>query len=206
MFSAAVYFMGVISDDSIAAHQIAIQCAAISFMVPLGVGQAATIRVGYAAGRRDREQVRRAAFAAYGVGCGFMAAMALLFLAIPETLASAYLDRSDPANAPVIALAVTFLGIAALFQVFDGAQVLGQHILRGLKDTKVPMLVAGIGYWGVGMPACALFAFGLGWEGSGVWYGLLAGLALVAVILFRRFLRQTQPERIGFWFARVDAE
>lgn len=206
MFSAAVYFMGVISDASIAAHQIAIQAAAISFMVPLGVGQAATIRVGYAAGRRDRDQVRRAAFVAYGVGCGFMAVMALVFLAIPETLASGFLDRSDPANAPVIALAVTFLGIAALFQIFDGGQVLGQHILRGLKDTKVPMLVAGIGYWGVGMPAGALFAFGLGLEGSGVWYGLALGLALVAAILLWRFLRQTRAEHIGFWFARVDAD
>ncbi|MEZ5668888.1 MAG: MATE family efflux transporter [Alphaproteobacteria bacterium] len=204
MFSAAVYFMGIIGDDAIAAHQIAIQCAAISFMVPLGVAQAAVIRVGHAAGRHDRAGLRRAGFVAYGVACGFMAAMAILFLAIPEILAGAYLDRADPANADVIALAVGFFAIAALFQVFDGAQVIGQHVLRGLKDTRVPMVVAGIGYWLVGMPASALLAFGLGLEGTGVWLGLAAGLSVVAAILLHRFNRETQPDRVGRWFARVD--
>lgn len=204
MFSAAVYFMGLIDDVAIAAHQIAIQCAAISFMVPLGVGQAAVIRVGLAAGARDRAGVRRAGLVAYIVGCGFMAAMAILFIAIPEVLAGAYLDLADPASAPVLSLAVTFLAIAALFQIFDGGQVLGQHVLRGLKDTRVPMVVAGLGYWLIGMPASALLAFGLGWNGPGVWFGLAVGLAFVSVVLLRRFLRQTSPERIGAWFARVD--
>lgn len=204
MFSAAVYFMGVISDVAIAAHQIAIQCAAISFMIPLGVGQAAVIRVGYAAGRKDRLAVRRATFVAYGVGCGFMAAMAVVFVTIPELLAGAYLDSSDPENADVIALAVTFLAIAALFQVFDGAQVIGQHVLRGLKDTNVPMVVSGIGYWLIGLPASAVLAFGFGLDGVGVWIGLLCGLAFVAAILLWRFLRETRPERIGAWFTLID--
>lgn len=204
MFSSAVYFMGVIGQDAIAAHQIAIQCAAITFMVPLGVGQAAVIRVGLAAGARDRVGVRRAGLVAFAVGCGFMATMALVFLAIPEVIAGAYLDLADPRSAPVLSLAVTFLAIAALFQIFDGAQVLGQHTLRGLKDTRTPMLVAGVGYWLIGMPSSALLAFAFGLEGLGVWLGLAAGLAFVSVALFFRFLRQTRRERIGYWFARVD--
>lgn len=203
MFSAAVFFMGLISETAIAAHQIAIQCAAITFMVPLGVGQAAVIRVGLSAGRRDREGVRRAGFVALAVGTGFMAAMGGVFLAFPEPIVSAYLDTTDPANAPVISLAVTFLGIAALFQIFDGGQVLGQHVLRGLKDTRVPMIVAGIGYWLIGMPACALLAFAFDLGGIGVWFGLLIGLLFAAVILIWRFLRETRPDRIGYWFGRV---
>jgi MATE family multidrug resistance protein len=205
MFSAAVYFMGVISDIAIAAHQIAIQCAAISFMVPLGVGQAAVIRVGLAAGARDRAAVRRAGLVAFAVGCGFMAATSLVLVSVPELLVSAFLDLSDPATAPVVSLAVTFLGIAALFQIFDGAQVLGQHTLRGIKDTRVPMVIAGVGYWLIGMPACALLAFAFGLGGLGVWLGLALGLAFVSVILFWRFMRETRADRIGRWFALVDA-
>ncbi len=203
MFSAAIYFMGLISETAIAAHQIAIQCAAITFMVPLGVGQAAVIRVGLAAGARDLPRVRRAGLVAFIVGCGFMAAMAVVFLTIPELLVHAYLDLSDPAAAPVAALAVTFLGIAALFQIFDGGQVLGQHVLRGLKDTRVPMIIAGIGYWLIGLPLSAVLGFAVGLGGIGVWLGLAAGLAFAAVVLLWRFLRETRPDRIGRWFARI---
>lgn len=199
IFSAALLLMGLISQEALAAHTIAIQIASLSFMVPLGIGMAATVRVGLGYGADDREAVARAGWIAFGLGTGFMAAMALVMVAIPEVLVGLFLDLADPAIAPVVSLAVTYLLLAALFQVVDGAQAVGAGMLRGLQDTRVPMLLAGLGYWVIGLPLAAILAFPLGLEGVGVWLGLAAGLAIVAALLLHRWLSR---ERLGLVRAR----
>jgi MATE family multidrug resistance protein len=194
IFNAAVFLMGLIGAASIAAHAVAIQIAAFTFMVPLGLAQAVTVRVSLAYGRRDRAGIARAGWTAYGLGVSFMAAMALVILAVPRQLVGLFLDRADPANAEVIRLAVSFLFIAALFQIFDGAQAVGAGMLRGLHDTKVPMLYAAFGYWGIGLLTALVLAFGLKWQGVGIWVGLATGLAVVAALMLARWARR---ERIG---------
>ena len=159
VFSAAVYLMGLIDRVSVAAHAIALQIAAITFMVPLGISQATTIRVGLAFGARDRRWVSRAGSASLALAMGFMALAALVIWAIPRDLAGLFIDPTNPANAPVLDLAVKFLFIAAIFQLADGAQVVGAAMLRGLQDTRVPMLYAAFGYWAVGLGGGAFLAF-----------------------------------------------
>jgi MATE family multidrug resistance protein len=194
IFNAAVFLMGLIGTESLAAHAIAIQIASLTFMVPLGLGQAVTVRVGLAFGRRDPAGVAIAGWTALGLAVAFMGTMALVMIAAPGLLVSIFLDPADPANAPVIRLAVSFLVVAALFQIFDGAQVVGAGMLRGLHDTRVPMVYAGFGYWIVGLLTGVGLGFGLGWEGVGIWTGLAAGLGVVAVLMI---VRWTRRERLG---------
>ena len=194
IFNAAVFLMGLIGTASLAAHQIAIQIAALSFMVPMGLAQAVTVRVGFFYGRRDPIGISRAGWTSFVLGTGFMSFMAVLMWAAPRELVSIFLDPADPANAPVIPLAIAFLGLAALFQIVDGAQAVGAGMLRGLHDTTVPMAFALFGYWVVGMGTAVTLGFGLGWEGVGIWTGLAAGLAVVAVLMIFRWTRR---DRLG---------
>jgi MATE family multidrug resistance protein len=194
IFNAAVFLMGLIGADAIAAHAIAIQIAALTFMVPMGLAQAVTVRVGLAYGRKDKEGVTVAGWSAFALGVGFMSLTALVMLSVPDFLVSAFLDRSDPANARVASLAVSFLFIAAIFQVVDGAQVVGAGMLRGLHDTRVPMIYAAVGYWVIGLSVAVGLAFGLDWGGVGIWTGLATGLAAVAVMMIARWTRR---ERLG---------
>jgi multidrug resistance protein, MATE family len=190
IFNAAALLMGLINAESLAAHAIAIQIASISFMVPMGLSQAATVRVGRAYGAGDPVGVTRAGWMAYVIGVSFMALMALTMVTLPTLLISGFIDVGDPDNAAVVALAVTFLAFAGLFQIFDGAQAVALGMLRGLHDTRMPMIYALIGYWGVGLPLGVLLAFRFGAGGSGIWIGLSLGLAVVAVLLLARWLRR----------------
>ena len=192
IFNAAAFLMGLIDAASLAAHAIAIQIASVTFMVPLGLNQAVTVRVGLAHGAGDADGISRAGWTAYALGVPFMALMALAMILWPRVLISAFIDLDDPANTAVIGLAVTFLSFAALFQVFDGAQAVASGMLRGLHDTKVPMILAAIGYWGVGLPLGVMLAFRFGFAGSGIWIGLSSGLAVVAVLLLLRWLRRDE--------------
>lgn len=194
VFNAAVFLMGLIGANSVAAHAVALQIAAFTFMVPLGLSQAVTVRVGLAFGRQDRSGITRAGWTAFALGVSFMALMALVMLSIPHRLVTLFLDPADPNNAPVIPLAVSFLFLAALFQIFDGAQSVGSGMLRGLQDTRVPMVYAALGYWGIGMVVAVALAFGLGWQGVGIWTGLASGLAVVAVLMIGRWMRR---EKLG---------
>lgn len=194
IFNAAVFLMGLIGAASLAAHQIAIQIASLSFMVPLGLAQAVTVRVGYFYGRGDRAGIARAGWTSFVLATGFMALMALLMWMMPHHLIGIFLDPADPANAVVIPLAVAFIGIAALFQIVDGAQAVGAGMLRGLHDTTVPMAFALFGYWAVGMAVAVTLGFGFGWGGVGIWTGLAAGLAVVSVLMLARW---SARERLG---------
>ena len=194
IFNAAVFLMGLIGTDSLAAHAIAIQIASLTFMVPLGLGQAVTVRVGLAFGRGDRLGITIAGWTSFGLAVAFMGVMALVMIAAPGLLVSVFLDPADAANGPVMRLAVSFLLLAALFQVFDGAQAVGAGMLRGLHDTRVPMLYAAFGYWIVGLLTGIGLAFGRGWGGVGIWTGLAAGLGVVAALMIARWMRR---ERLG---------
>lgn len=194
IFNAAAFMMGWIGEAELAAHAVAIQLAGIAFMIPVGLSQAVTVRVGRAFGAGDRAGVARAGWIGIGLGLGAMVVTAFLMTVMPVTLVSVFLDIHDPANAPVVELAVTFLAFAALFQLADGGQVLGTAALRGLHDTRVPMIYAVVGYWCVGLPLCVGLAFGAGLRGSGIWAGLVAGLVTVALLMMARWTRR---ERIG---------
>ena len=194
LFSAAVQLMGLIGTAEIAAHQIAIQCASVAFMVALGLGQAATVRIGLFAGARDPMGIKRAGWVALGLGIAFMSSTAVLMWTAPYALTGLFLDLERPENARVVSLAVAFLGLAALFQVFDGVQAIALGALRGLKDTRVPAMLAAFGYWVVGFPAGIVLAFNAGLGGVGVWWGLTIGLVVVSALALARFIRR---ERLG---------
>ncbi|HEX5259666.1 MAG TPA: MATE family efflux transporter [Sphingomicrobium sp.] len=193
VFALAAYFMGWIGAPAVAAHAVALQLAALTFMVPLGLGQAATVRVGLAFGRRDEEAVARAGWTAWVMGVVFMATMALAMWSIPHRLVTLFLT-DVPQNAVTIALAVGFLRVAAAFQLVDGAQVIGAGMLRGLHDTRWPLLFALVGYWVVGLGIGSWLAFGADWKGLGIWIGLASGLASVAVLMLARWLMR---DRLG---------
>ena len=194
VFNASAFLMGLIDRDSLAAHAVAIQIAALAFMVPLGIGQAATVRVGLAYGRKDAAAIRRAGWLALIVGTAFALSAAVLLIVFPRQLAGAFLDLHDPANARTAALAVSFLSVAALFQLVDSAQAVGAGVLRGLQDTTMPMIFALIGYWVIGIGVGTLLAFPLRMEGVGIWLGLASGLGAVALLLL---LRWTMRDRLG---------
>ena len=192
LFLVTTVMMGTLGTTALAAHQVALQCAAFTFMVPLGIGMAGTVRVGQAAGREDEGAARRAGSVAMSLATLFMVGTATLFVTLPRPLVGLYLDVSASGNADVVALAVRLLGVAAVFQVFDGVQVSAHGALQGLKDTRVPMGIALVTYWGVGLTT------GYYWgvrEGSpeGLWWGLVVGLATAAVLLVGRFHRQVGP-------------
>lgn len=191
IFYAAVMMMGRIGANELAAHAIAVQIASLSFMVPLSFGQVATIRVAMAQAAGRHHDVLRAGWSAFVLGVGFMASMAVVMLVAPVWLVRAFMDVNLADNAAVVGLTVHFLALAALFQVVDGAQAVAAGMLRGLHDTRVPMLMAALGYWGFGVPLSAWFAFGLGLGGTGVWLGMLTGLSAAAVMLTRRWWELT---------------
>ncbi|MEL6443194.1 MAG: MATE family efflux transporter [Bacteroidota bacterium] len=214
LFMLSTLLVGRMGDDAaaqtaLAAHQIALNAASISFMVPLGLGLAATARVGQAIGRNNVEGAKRAGWAATLLGAGFMLAAATLFWLRPRWVVAAYVGLADPEMIDVITQAVGLLGIAAVFQLVDGIQVTMNGALRGLKDTKGPMWIALATYWGIGLTLAAVLGFGWGeieaWGAPGVWWGLTAGLAAAAVALAIRFQARVRHGRATeYGQARVD--
>lgn len=190
IFNAAALLMGRIGSNELAAHAIALQIASFCFMVPFGLSQAATVRVGRAYGAQDASGVARAGWTAFALGVGFMVITASLMLFTPRLLLSAFLDLADPKNLPVIGFAASFLVMAAVFQLADAAQAVGAGMLRGLQDTRVPMIYAAFGYWGIGLPLGVILAFGTSLQGIGIWIGLATGLAVVASLMLWRWLRR----------------
>src|SRR5438105_2437561 len=186
LFNAATLIMGTFGTASVAAHQIALNVPSITFMVPLGIGMAATVRVGLSAGAGDGEALRRAGYSALLMAAGFMNLTGVLLWLFPGEIASLYF--ADYArNADVITLAVVFLRVAAAFQIFDGLQVVGAMTLRGLKDAHMPMWIAGLSYWLGGFPVCLWLAFARHMQGLGIWIGLASGLFFAAALMCGRF-------------------
>lgn len=184
VFSLVNVLMGNIDARALAGHQVAITFASATFMVPVGIGAAASVRVGHAIGRSDQAGTRLAGIVGLGAGAAFMTLSALAFVTFPRELAAVITDKPD-----VIAAAVPLLLVAAVFQLSDGAQAVAAGALRGAGDTRFPLVANLVGHYLVGLPIGVLLAFGLGLGAKGLWWGLSAGLTGVALALVWRFLR-----------------
>jgi len=187
LFMAASLMMGWLGTVQLAAHGIALQLASISFMVPLGLSHAATVRVGQAYGRNNMAELARAAHTVMGLAVVISFAAASLFWLAPETLIGLFLDEANVDSAELLAVAVPLLLVAAAFQMVDAIQAIGAGLLRGIKDTRIPMFIAVISYWPIGLSAAYGLGFGLGLGGPGIWAGLALGLGVAAVLLNLRF-------------------
>ncbi len=187
LFTASSLLMGMIGTLELAAHGIALQIASATFMIHLGLSNAATIRAGRAYGARDAAGLARGGAAAIALSAAVALATVALFLTLPEPLLGAFLDPADPDRATVVGIGVGLLAAAALFQLADAAQVMALGLLRGVQDTRVPMVMAAVSYWVVGLSA----SYGLGFltplGGVGIWLGLALGLAVAAVLMMGRF-------------------
>jgi len=195
VFCASTFAMGLISQTTLEAHTIALQIASLAFMVPLGFGQAAAVRVGYGFGARNPTAIGRAGWSAFGMTVSFAVLSATMMVAAPLILIAPFMDVAAPANAAAVAIATVLLRVAAIFQIFDASQVALANMLRGLHDSRLPLLIALTGYWAVGAPLGVALGFLTPLRGVGVWIGLASGLAVVAALLMARWLGK---ERIGF--------
>ncbi len=197
LFTAASVMMGWIGTLELAAHGIALQLASISFMIPLGLASAATVRVGTAFGRHDAANLERAARISLIVAGVISCTAAMLFWVAPGLLIGLYLDMRQPNAQAVLQAAVPLLAVAAAFQIVDSLQVTASGILRGMKDTRIPMFIAVASYWLVGMPVAYGLAFVAGWKGVGVWWGLAGGLLVAAILMSARFVGLERKWRQG---------
>jgi multidrug resistance protein, MATE family len=186
-FTAAALIVGFLGAVPLAAHQIALSCAATTFMFTLGLSTAASMRVGQAAGAGASDRVRAIGFGALLIGVVVMTAFALVFVFAGEWLAERFVD-----DRPVVALAAQLLVVAAIFQVFDGAQVIGAGILRGLKDVRIPTIITFVAYWMIALPTGYLLGIRWGYGAYGVWVSLALGLGFAGVFLGLRFAYLTR--------------
>jgi MATE family multidrug resistance protein len=199
LFLAAALVIGRLGDVAMASHQIALNLTSLAFMLPLGLSMAITVRVALARGRQDLIGMRRAGYVGLGVTLITQLLLATVMLTMPFALAGLY--THDKA---IIAGAALLLQLAGLFQLSDGIQVVANGALRGLKDTRVPMLVTFFAYWMVGMPIGTYLSIGRAWGPAGMWVGLLAGLSMSALLLSYRFVRATRSARERHFFARTE--
>jgi multidrug resistance protein, MATE family len=197
LFLAAGMLIGLFGAAALGAHQLVLNCASISFMVPLGLSQAATVRVARELGAGRPLAARRAGFVAVALGIGFMGAASVVLWAAPQAIIAAYVNVGDPANTGVVRIARQLIVVAAVFQVFDGAQTIAIGALRGYRDTVMPLLLATAGYWGVGFAGGWVLAFPFGCGAVGLWWGLALGLAVVALLLTLRLWLVGRPRRLG---------
>lgn len=195
-FSFASIMIGWIGTKALAAHQIALNLAAISYMVATGLAAAATVRIGNQLGMKDIPNMRRAGFTAMAMGWILMSISAVIFVAFNHALPTLYIDEAE-----VIELAGSLLVIAAFFQLSDGSQAVGLGLLRGMADVKVPTIITLFAYWIVALPMGYWLAFGLDWGPQGIWIGLLAGLSVAAILLFIRFQRSSK--KLADQYARI---
>ena len=187
LFATSALMMGWLGTVPLAAHGIAVQLASLTFMVHMGLSNVATIRAGNAFGRADPVHMERGALVACVMSLAVAALTIAVFVALPEQLISVFIEADDPDRAAILAIGVGLLAMAALFQLVDGAQVMALGLLRGVQDTKVPMIYAAVSYWLIGIPCSYLFGFSLGLEGIGIWLGLVVGLGAAAGSLSWRF-------------------
>ena len=187
MFQASALMMGWIGTVQLAAHGIALQATALTFMVHLGLSNATTVRTALAAGAGDVAGMREGGKVAIGLSMLFAVTTVVLFLVFPAAIVSLFLDTAKPESARIIAFGTALLAVAALFQLTDALQVMALGLLRGVKDTRVPMWIAALSYWIIGIPASYLLAFRAGYGGVGLWLGLVIGLSVAAALLMTRF-------------------
>ena len=187
LFAASTMMMGWLGTVPLAAHGIALQISAVTFMVHMGLSNAATVRAGQAYGARNLVSLRDGAKVILAVSVVFALLTVVLFLALPEPMIAVFMHPDETDKAAVMTVGAALLAAAALFQLWDGIQVMALGLLRGVQDTKAPMIIAALSYWGVGLPVSYGLGFGLGLGGVGIWLGLALGLALAALFLLWRF-------------------
>ncbi len=187
-FSAATALIARLGPVPLSGHEIALNCAALSFMVPLGISSAAAVRVGQQLGRKNPEGARRAGWSAIILGAGFMTCSGLVFVSIPLWISRLF--SPDPV---VIRTGARLLLVAAAFQLFDGLQTVATGALRGSGDTKTPMLANFVAYWLIGLPVGYFLCFKLGWGAVGIWIGLCGGLMMIGSALLLTWHRRTLP-------------
>ena len=187
LFAVTTFLMGTLGETQLAAHQVANQSVFLTFMIPLGIANATAVRVGTAMGKKSIDEVKRFSRLGIGLCIVWMVGIACVYWFIPRTIISLYFDVSNPDNAAIVRMAISFLSIAALFQVFDGTQVSTSGALRGLKDTRMPMVISLVSYWVIGMGSSLLLTFVFKLGGRGLWFGLVIGLATAAFLLSWRF-------------------
>lgn len=190
MFSAASMIVGLFGEVALAAHGVALQITALTFMAHLGLSQAATVRASRAYGHRDWPRLSMGGWAALILSLAIVLATIALFLLVPELLISGFLDPNEPARAQIIAVGTVLLAVAALFQFVDAGQVMALGMLRGIQDTKWPMIMASFSYWIIGIPASYALAIWAGWGAAGAWLGLVIGLALACGLLWGRYFQR----------------
>ena len=187
LFAASAIMMGWLGTIPLAAHGVVVSLAGLTFMVHLGLSNAATIRAGNAFGRRDRDHLKRGTQVVTVLSLGMSVVAILVFVIFPEQLIGLFLDPSEPERDAILAVGVGLLVVAALFQMVDGLQAIALGVLRGVQDTAVPMAMAAISYWVLGIPVSYFLGFVLELGGVGVWLGLVTGLGCAAVLLMTRF-------------------
>lgn len=189
LFASSAVLVGWVGKVPLAAHGVALQLASLAFMFHLGLSQAATVRAGQALGRGDSRALRQAGLAAIALSAGFALLTSAAFVLWPGQLIGLFVDPADPVRPEVIAVGSTLLLLAAVFQLFDGLQVLAIGLLRGLQDTAVPFVMAAVSYWMIGLPAAYALGFVAGGDEVGVWLGLVLSLVVASVLLILRFWR-----------------
>jgi MATE family multidrug resistance protein len=187
LFQASALMMGWIGTTELAAHGIALEITALAFMVHVGLSNAVTVRGGQAYGAADWTSLRQGALTGIALSFGMAMLTVCLFLLAPKALIWPFLNPDDPASATIIVTGTALLACAALFQLADGMQVMALGLLAGVQDTKVPMVLASVSYWLIGIPASYALAFPLGFGPVGLWLGLVVGLAMAAISLMARF-------------------
>ena len=193
LFAASAIMMGWLGAVPLAAHGVALQLAGLAFMVHIGLSVAATIRASAAHGRGDHADLARGARVVILISCAVAVATAMLFVAVPERLVGLFIAHDEPGRPAILEAGAALLLVAAAFQLADAAQAMALGLLRGVQDTAVPLGIAAVSYWLVGIPVAYGFGFGLGWGGVGVWLGLVAGLGLAATLLMVRFWSRVLP-------------
>ena len=191
MSTCTAFFIGTFGAAALAAHQIALQTAAVAWMMAVGIGQATMVRVGQNVGGRNFDRARWSGYLGMGLALIFMTGAALAFLFTPDLLISFYLPLDEPDNAETALIGVELLGLAAFFILFDGLVETAKGALQGLKDTKLPMVYCFIGYWLVGIPTGLVLGYGFGWGPPGFWWGMTAGLFAASLMVSVRFCRLT---------------
>lgn len=187
LFAASSIMMGWLGKIPLAAHGVALQIASVTFMLPLGLSQAVTVRIGRAHGKNDTEALRNAGMAGLLLASVFVAITMTAFLTVPEILIGMFVDPTDPLRPQILAVGTSLLAMAALFQLVDAGQVMGLGMLRGVQDTKIPMIMAVISYWIIGLPVGYVLGFHTDLAGVGIWLGLTVGLAAACVGMQYRF-------------------
>ena len=195
MFVAVSIFMGVLGASWLAANQIMFNVLAVAFVIALALGEASGVRVAHGLGAGAPHKMRQSAFIGVGLGTAVMTFSACVLWLFPQQIVSVFLDLDDAGNADVLASAVILAGIAALFQVFDGLQAIASRALRGMKDTLVPMWIASIGYWVLGVVGGWVLCFPLGYGATGLWWGLALGLSVTALALLWRLALRTRIDK-----------